>query len=126
MARRSPSGWGWNDARSEAEVTNEGFSVSFSPDQGIAFVEALTGMEPDGRGNAVPKSAHARTALAAILGQAGVPFAGDILQWVNGNKNIQGYPEKLRRFVIYLRAVASALEKLLPAEDRTTPEGHTP
>lgn len=103
-------------------MTNEGFSVSFSPDQGIAFVEALTGMEPDGRGNAVPKSAHARTALAAILGQAGVPFAGDILQWVNGNKNIQGYPEKLRRFVVYLRAVASALEKLLPAEDRAPGE----
>jgi len=101
---------------------NGDFNISFSADQGIAFVEALTGMEPDGRGNAVPKSAHARTALATILGQSGVPFAGDIMQWVNGNKAIQGYPEKLRRFVIYLRAVASALEKLLPAEDRAPEE----
>jgi len=102
---------------------SEGFSVTFSPDQGLAFVEALTGMEPDGRGGGTPKSAHARTALAAILGQSGVPFAGDIMQWVNGNKNIQGYPMRLTRFVVYLRAVANALEQLLPAEDRATPGG---
>lgn len=105
---------------------SDSFSITLSPDQGLAFIEALTGIDSDGRGGGTMKSPHARTALAAVLGQTGVPLAGDILQWTNGNRNIQGYPERLRRFVLYFRAVASALEKLLPTEDRATPEGPKP
>lgn len=105
-------------------MVNENFDIVLNSDQGLAFVEALTGLEPDGQGGNRAKSPHARTALATILGLVNVPFAGDILAWVGGNKEVQGYPGKLRRFVVYLRAVASSLEKLLPAEDRAPGAPH--
>lgn len=98
-------------------MSDDEFNISLIPDQGLAFLEALTGLEPDGRGNTVPKSTHARTTLAAILGQTNVPLAGDIIAWSN-NKPISGYPMRLKRFVQYLRAVSDALEQLLPKEDR--------
>ncbi len=98
-------------------MADEEFNINLIPDQGLAFLEALTGLEPDGRGNTVPKSTHARTTLAAILGQTGLPLAGDVVAWSN-KKPIPGYPKRLKRFVQYLRAVSDALEKLLPREDQ--------
>lgn len=93
-------------------------TFNLSPDQGLAFIEALTGMEPLGNGQVVPKSPHARTCLAAILGQSAVPFAGDIAQW-SQHRNTPGYPLRLRNFIKYLRAIADALEKVIPKEDQT-------
>lgn len=98
-------------------MAEEEFNVSLNPDQGLAFLEALTGAEPDARGNLVPKSPHARTTLAAILGHTNVPLAGDIAAWTNG-RPVAGYPKRLKRFIQYLRAVSDSLEKLLPKEDR--------
>lgn len=83
-----------------------------NPDQGLAFIEALTGVD-----NGRPKSPHARTILAAMLGQTSVPMAGDIVAWHN-RKSVQGYPQRLTRTVQYLRAVADSLEQMLPQEDR--------
>lgn len=94
-----------------------GFDINLNADQALAFIEALTGMEPAGNGQPTPKSPHAHTTLAAILGQTNVPKAGDIAAWSNG-RSINGYPMRLSRFIQYLRAVADALETILPGEDR--------
>ena len=98
---------------------SEDFNINLNPDQGLAFLEALTGLEPDGQGNKVPKSPHARTTLAAVLGQTNVPLAGDIIAWTNSRgRSVPGYPQRLTRLIQYLRAGSDALEKLLPKEDR--------
>lgn len=94
-------------------MSNVETPFTLNPDQGLAFIEALTGMENGGK----PKSPHARTMLATVLGQTSVPMAGDIVAWHN-KKNVQGYPQRLTRLVQYLRAVADSLEQLLPREDQ--------
>ena len=96
---------------------SDDFNISLNPDQGLAFLESLTGLEPDGHGNKVPKSTHARTTLSAILGQTNLPLAGDVIAWTNG-RGMDGYPKRLNRFIVYLRAIADSLEKLLPKEDQ--------
>lgn len=97
---------------------NGEFNITLSPGQGLAFMEALTGLEPIGNGQVAPKSPHARTCLAAVLGQTDVPLAGDVMQWVN-QRNVPGYPARLKNFIKYLRAVGDALEKVIPKEDQT-------
>lgn len=92
---------------------SDDFNISLTPDQGLAFVEALTGIE-----GGAPKSPHARTMLATILGQTSVPLAGEIVAWSSRRGSVQGYPQRLTRFVQYLRAVSDSLEKLLPREDQ--------
>lgn len=92
-------------------------SIVLTPDQGLAFLDALTGSLPSPSGQGlVPKSPHAVTMLATMLGATSVPMAGDIVAWHN-KKKVQGYPQKLTRFVQYLRAVADSLEQILPRED---------
>ena len=91
--------------------------MTLNADQGLAFMEALTGLEAIAPGCNTPKSPHARTCLAAVLGQNGVPFAGDVANWMQ-HRNVPGYPEKLRNFIRYLRAVGDALEKAIPKEDQ--------
>lgn len=92
-------------------------TINLTPDQGLAFVEALTGLENMPTGQPSAKSPHARTMLATMLGQTAVPLVGDIINWHN-KKSVPGYPQKLTRLVQYLRAVADSLEQILPREDQ--------
>ena len=87
-------------------------------DQAIAFVEALTGHENLPTGTARrPKSSHALTAIAILVGQNQVPDAQRITAFMQGSR-VSGYPGSITTFVKMLRAVANALEKVVPQEDK--------
>jgi len=89
-----------------------------SVDQAIAFVEALTGQENLPTGTArKPKSSHALTAISILVGQNQVPDAQRITAFMQGSR-VSGYPGSITSFVKMLRAVANALEKTVPQEDK--------
>ena len=90
-------------------------------DQAIAFVEALTGYENLPTGTArIPKSSHALTAISTLVGQNQIPDAQRITAFMQGSR-VSGYPGSITTFVKMLRAVANALEKTVPQEDKRVP-----